>query len=121
MTRWEELGMTAEEYVRSLWSLVHHCDGSYQYYPCGTILLQYDHESWLDFGSWHLAAEFTRRQEEEIRLLTYEISLQKLLSSNHESEECKNPHDHRADGDAMLRTIGRLETELLALKKGMKA
>lgn len=124
MTHWEELGMTAEEYVYSRWHDVeiHHGLVDQDEYEYWAVIPGRFRSAPSDSRAQvcRLVAKFTAEHEEAVRLLTYEISLQKLLSSNLENAAWKNPHDHRADGDALLRTIGRLETMLADLKKGMK-
>ncbi len=101
--------MSDEEYVRSKWKLVAHCDGSYQNYLRGTVLLQDVNRHWFDFDSWSAAVEFTREREEQIRHVEEEIA---LLEGWKHLVEVKNP--------AALRILGREQAALAELKKGMK-
>jgi len=71
-------------------------------------------------AGWHAAYLYTKERERRIAEVTYELSLMNLISSNHENAEWKNPHDHRADGDALLRVIVRIEAALADLKRGLR-
>jgi len=70
----------------------------------------------------HAAFEFTQARKEEIRKRRYALSLLKLISHTHEHlpEMERNPHDHRADGDALLEIVAREQAALDELLKGWK-
>lgn len=105
MTRWEELGMMAEEYVRSRWELVTPDD-----YREGAIYLE-DAEQvktiWK--ASNEAAAAFTADHEEQIKLKSEEIEwLQRKMKRSH-------PYD-----EAPKRILAVLNSQLVDLMKGWK-
>ena len=102
-----------EEYVRQRWELVHICDGSYRDYPRGTILLQCERGSWLNFPSMQAAYDFTLQREEQIRLVEEEIQ---LLSEFQEGLRVNSSHRPIV----LQRILARLEAALDELRKGMK-
>ena len=109
-----------ERFVRAAWILVVVCDGSYLGYPRGTVLVQDVIRHWFDFDSWSAAAEFTRKRQQEIADVKYEISLQRLILSSHESQEWHNPQDWEIDKAALQRTIARLQSAMTELTRGWK-
>lgn len=69
---------------------------------------------------WAIAAEFTLKRQQEIADVKYEISLQRLVLYNHESQEWRNPLDWETDKAALERTITRLQSALTELTRGWK-
>ena len=69
MTLWEDLGMTAEEYVRSRWVNVDAPGWGIWFGP----ELKYVRET------YDAAADFTAAREEQVRLKREEIKLQKIV------------------------------------------
>lgn len=103
-----------EQYVRSVWGLVHQCDGSYRHYSRGTVLVQTTHGQWIDFPTWSHAADFTRQRLEEVRQLQEEIA-----SVNYHIGfmiVTSGPMSYPASWD---RIVVRLNKELQMLTRGM--
>jgi len=73
--------------------------------------------------AWSAARAFTEKRLEQIRLLKYELSLQRLCLANYDSTpiDQRNPHDHDDDRNAVARTIARLDSILADLQRGMTA
>ena len=74
--------------------------------------------SWIKV--WAAAADYTLARIEEIENYKYSLSLQKLLLSNHENAEWRNPHDWEADKEALQRTVNLLQAHLDSLCKGIR-
>ena len=115
MTRWEELGMTAEEYVRSRWDFVSPDASSWVSIGPRT----FDERVFLIiFKDIDAAAIFTAEREEQIRLKREEIALMREMISQ---------WDHLIQfgyiGDTAVprRIFAILESQLADLLKGWKA
>jgi len=67
------------QYVEERWERVHVCDGGYQYYARGTVLITYFAGKHYVFLNDYAAYAFTRQREEEIRLVEEEAGRLNLL------------------------------------------
>ncbi len=131
MTPLDDVMDENEKLVRETWQLVHRCDGSYWYYPEGTVLIQPQNHKWLEFPDWQAAAEFTRERLEEVRQVEREIEWETArleAELDGVKESIKGPFSFAAAGAArhtvrlaeIARIIRRLESIRDDLKKGMK-
>jgi hypothetical protein len=93
--------------VERCWRNVHYCDGSYQGYPRGTILILYGPNNRSDFDSWHAAYLYTVEHAEKVKEVREEITWLKSLN-------------HVTHMNAAIRTLRRAEVELDNLLRGWK-
>ena len=115
MTRWEELGLMAEEYVRSRWDFpIIVCDGSYRDFARGTVLINWANHRFYDFPGFDAAATFTAEREEAIRQKREEIGVVKAAQTVAEVEGCS------VERITWARILAVLEGQLAEMLKGWK-
>lgn len=74
MTQAEKQMNEDRELVERTWALTALCDGSYRFYPRGTVLIQDVHNQWLHFPDWAAARAFTEQRIREVREIEEEIA-----------------------------------------------
>lgn len=130
MTRWEELGMTAEEYVRSHWDVVeiHHGlvdQDTYGYWVTVRGRFKSVSEESKE-PAYTLAAGFTAAHENTIRWKREEVNLVRKFIQFREGEHLAYAGSQAfqaemtADAEVFRRILAVLESQLAALLNGWK-
>lgn len=120
MTRWEELGMTAEEYVRSRW------DKAYKYISLiGKWFVRFGPQA---LETWEFAATYTAEHEEAIRQKREEIACV-YMEAQHFSDNAKTHYYAGRPYETAIsvkwearwaRILAVLEGQLAEMLKGWK-
>ena len=110
MTRWEELGMTAEEYVRSRW------DKAYKYISLiGKWFVRFGPQA---LETWEFAATYTAEHEEAIRQKREEIA----TMSEYAEASLSMAESGIENGDSFIAGVGAkglyTECRILAVLEG---
>jgi len=105
------------QYVEERWERVHVCDGGYQYYARGTVLITYFAGKHHVFLNDSAAYDFTRQREEEIRMVEEEIV---FLADTVASYNYTQSNPCQKDVVINDRIIAKLSAEIATLRRGMK-